>query len=181
MTREELLERLRANPNPVVLDVWATWCLPCRQMTPALEQVSADFAGRVDLWKLDAGQDPELARSLGVLGVPTLILYQQDHELARRVGAQPVAALTDLFAAAEAGIAPARAGLLPRDRMLRLGAALGLGAIGWAAGPSPLILLAAGLVFFSGVYDRCPIWQAVAPRLAALLSRPASQSDKLKS
>lgn len=74
MTREEFLERLRNNPNPVVLDVRATWCLPCRQTAPAREQVSAEFAGKVDLWKPDAGQDRELARSLGVLGVPTLIL-----------------------------------------------------------------------------------------------------------
>jgi thioredoxin 1 len=174
MTREEFLERVRNNPRPVVLDVWATWCLPCRQMAPALEQVSGDFAGRVDLWKLDAGKDSELALALGVLGVPTMIVYRQGQELARRVGAQSSSAIAELFTAAEAGVAPARTGLPAGDRMLRLGAALGLAVLGWAAGPSPLILLAAGVVFFSGVYDRCPIWQALAPRLSALVRRPAA-------
>jgi len=176
MTHAEFMERLRNSPRPVVVDVWAPWCGPCRQMAPVLERISSDYAGRVDLWKLDADDEPDLARSLGVMGIPTLVVFQGEQELTRRVGAQPAAAVDAIFAAAEAGVAPAPTGLLPRDRVLRLAAALVLGVIGWTAG-SPLVLVLAGLVFFSGIHDRCPMWQALAPRLASLVRRATPRPD----
>jgi thioredoxin len=166
---EELLQRLQSHPRPVVVDVWATWCMPCRQMAPALARVSEEFGGRVDVWKLDAGQDPASARALGVFGVPTLIVYRQGQELARRTGAQPEEAIRALFSAAASGAAPTRSGLPNGERLLRLGAAFALAAAGWALGPSLPLLAIAGVVFFSGVYDRCPIWRALSPRLAGLL------------
>ncbi len=171
MTRDEFLEQVSNSPRPVVVDVWAAWCIPCRQMEPALVRISGEFSGRVDLRKLDAGRDPELARELGVLGVPTLIAYRQDSELVRRKGGQSEEGLRALFTAAESGLLPAPSGLPGRERSLRLGAAAALAVAGWAAGPSPLILAVAGLVFFSAVYDRCPIWRALAPRLNSLLRR----------
>lgn len=177
MTRDEFLEGMRDNPRPVVVDVWATWCMPCRQMAPALDRVGKEFAGRVDVRKLDADRDPELVRSLDVLGIPTLIVYRQGQEVARRVGLQYEDGLRALFASAESGGEMAPAGLPRRERLFRIGTAALLAVVSWVAGPSLLILALAGLVFFSGVYDRCPIWQALAPRLSALLRRQAPTSD----
>lgn len=164
----DYLARLRSNPRPVVVEVWATWCMPCRQMAPALERVSKEYAGRVDLWKLDAGRDPELARTLSVLGVPTVIVYGQDHEMTRRIGAQSEEDIRTLFAAAESGQAPVKNGPPGRERLFRLSAAGAMAVAGLVSGPSLPILAVAGLLAFSGVYDRCPIWRAVAPRLVSL-------------
>lgn len=168
MDRAEFFERLRGSPRPVVVDLWAPWCLPCRAIAPALERLGAAYAGRVDVWKVNADEHPELARELGVLGIPTLLVYQGDREVARRTGAQPQVALAALFESALGGQAPAQRGLLLRDRLLRLAAAAGLFALGWQAGPAPVLYLAGGVVLFSAVYDRCPLWQALAPRLKKL-------------
>lgn len=180
MTRDEFLEQMQKSTRPVVVDVWATWCIPCRQMTPALDRVRDEFAGRVDVRKLDADSNPELVRELGVMGVPTMIVYRQGREVARRVGAQSEDRLRALFTAAESGLDAAPTGLPGRERMLRLAAAVVVAVLGWMCGPSLLLLALAGLVFFSGVYDRCPIWQALAPRLSALIGRkpapPASRA-----
>jgi thioredoxin len=171
MTRDQFLERMRKNPLPVVVDVWASWCGPCRRMAPALDQMGSEFAGRVDVLKLDAGREPVLVQELGVLGVPTLLVYRGDQELARRVGAQSHEGLRTLFVAAESGLAPEPARVPAGERLFRLGVSALLFVVGWSAGPSPLILAVSALIFFSAVYDRCPIWRALSPRLKSLFRR----------
>lgn len=165
MAMSNLLDRVRAAALPVVVEVWAPWCGPCRSMAPALERVSRAYAGRVELLKLNADEDPQAVRALGVLGVPTLLVFRQGHEVARRTGALPAEGLTALFDAALSEephpiVAPTRS-----ERVLRLGAAALLAVMGLASGPAWLLVGAGGLVAFSAVYDRCPIWRALWPRL----------------
>ena len=120
------------------------------------------------MWQINADEHPELLRALGVLGVPTLLLYQGTTEITRRTGAQPLDTLRTLFQAAYSGEAPPQPALQRSERLLRLAIAAVLLALGMANGSIPVLLVAAGLVAFSAVYDRCPVWQALAPRLKAL-------------
>lgn len=74
---------------PVLVDFWATWCGPCRQVAPVLEQLSEDYAGRVKIVKLDADANPRTVAAAGVVSIPTLSLYVGGAPVRSLVGAKP--------------------------------------------------------------------------------------------
>ncbi|MFH8467142.1 thioredoxin [Streptomyces sp. NPDC017991] len=78
---------------PVVVDLWATWCGPCRMVSPALEKVARDLAGRIKLVKVDVDNNPRLSRRFEVQAVPTLLVLERGETLARQAGAAPAQAL----------------------------------------------------------------------------------------
>ncbi|AUY48360.1 thioredoxin [Streptomyces sp. CB01881] len=78
---------------PVLVDLWATWCGPCRMVSPALEQVAKDLAGRIKLVKVDIDKSPALARRFEVQAVPTLLILDHGRPVARQTGAAPANAL----------------------------------------------------------------------------------------
>ncbi|MCI0518816.1 MAG: thioredoxin [Chloroflexi bacterium] len=178
MNKTEFTERMKSVEQPVVVDFWATWCAPCRSISPALEKLSKQYEGRVHLMKVNVDNEAELARALGIYSIPTLVVYRGGDEILRRSGAQPLEALTGLFESALSGEAPPRRGLTSAERLLRLGAGTALLILGWNSGPSLLLLGVAGVVLFSAIYDRCPIWQALSPRLAVWLRRVSGQPAK---
>jgi len=76
------------SPVPVLLDVWAPWCAPCRMIAPAVEELAKEMAGRVRVAKLDADANPRTAARFKVGGLPTLLLLKGGQEVDRIVGLQ---------------------------------------------------------------------------------------------
>ena len=77
----------------VLVDLWAPWCGPCRMVSPALEHLAGEMAGRVKLVKVDVDKSPQVAQRFEARGIPTLLVMQRGEVVARRTGAAPEAAL----------------------------------------------------------------------------------------
>lgn len=71
---------------PVLVDFWAPWCMPCRMLAPTIDALASEYEGKVKVLKLNTDEDPGLADTLGIRGIPTLILFKNGSELARMVG-----------------------------------------------------------------------------------------------
>ncbi|MGE4061146.1 MAG: thioredoxin TrxA, partial [Sphingomonadales bacterium] len=73
----------------VVVDYWAEWCGPCKQIAPALDEIAEEMAGKVTVAKLNIDENPVSPTSYGVPGIPTLMLFKDGELRATKVGAQP--------------------------------------------------------------------------------------------
>ncbi len=74
---------------PVLVDLWAPWCAPCRMVAPALERLATERAGSLRVVKVDVDQEPSVSSRLGVQGIPTMVLFDTGVEVGRQVGALP--------------------------------------------------------------------------------------------
>ena len=81
-------EVLKAS-GPVVVDFWAEWCGPCRQIGPALEEIASSLNGKVKIVKLNVDENPQTASKYGVMSIPTLMLFKNGEMASRQVGAAP--------------------------------------------------------------------------------------------
>ena len=90
---DSFAERVEQARMPVLVDLWAPWCGPCRAVSPALENLARDRAGRIKLVKVNVDESPAIAARFGVQGIPTLLVLDKGTVVTRQTGAAPEAAL----------------------------------------------------------------------------------------
>ena len=93
VTDETFDSEVKNSDVPVVVDFWAEWCGPCKQIGPALEELSVEMAGKIKIAKVDVDTNPNSASSMGVRGIPALFIFKDGEVISNRAGAAPKAAL----------------------------------------------------------------------------------------
>ncbi len=93
VTDDSFPQDVLSAPGPVLVDFWAEWCGPCKQIAPILDELAKDYAGKVTVVKLNIDENPNTPTRYGVRGIPTLMLFKDGNVAATKIGALPKGAL----------------------------------------------------------------------------------------
>jgi len=105
VTDESFDKDVLQSSKPVLVDFWAEWCGPCKQIAPALEQIADELAGKVTIAKLNIEESPTTPSRYGVRGIPTMMLFKGGQMASMKVGAMPKQKILEWLS--EAGVADA--------------------------------------------------------------------------
>jgi len=94
VTDETFSEEVLKSSDPVLVDYWAEWCGPCKQIGPVLDDIAKEYVGRLKVAKLNVDENPSTPPKYGVRGIPTLLLFKGGVEISRKVGALNKSQLT---------------------------------------------------------------------------------------
>ena len=89
VTTENFESEVLQSEVPVLVDLWATWCAPCRQIAPMIEELAGEYAGRAKVVKVDMDQNRELAMQFQIQAVPTLLFFKGGENVDRIIGVKP--------------------------------------------------------------------------------------------
>ena len=95
-TTENFEKEVLQSDVPVLVDFWATWCMPCKMLAPVIEEIAAEADG-YKVGKVDVDQEPELAQKYRIMSIPTIHVFKNGKVAASTVGVQPKAALKELL------------------------------------------------------------------------------------
>ena len=93
ITKENFEQVVLNSDKPVLVDFWASWCGPCKMMSPVIDQLAEELAGKVVVGKINVDEQQELAMQYGVMSIPTVVLFRAGKEDKRSVGFVPKAKL----------------------------------------------------------------------------------------
>ena len=94
VTDQTFDDEVLKSPVPVLVDFWAAWCGPCKAIAPAIDQIAAEYTGRLKVVKIDVDENPDVSgRRYGIQGIPTLLLFKGGQVVEKLVGAYPKAAM----------------------------------------------------------------------------------------
>ena len=94
LSHDNFEQEVLKSTTPVLVDLWAAWCGPCRMIAPLVEELAGTYQGKVKFGKLNVDDHPQLAAQYRVMNIPTLLLFKGGREVDRFVGVQPKQELT---------------------------------------------------------------------------------------
>ncbi len=97
ITDSEFEEQVLNSDLPVLIDVWAPWCGPCRAIAPAIEQIATEYKGRIKVGKLNVDDNAETARKYGVASIPALMIFKDGKPVKGIIGAIPKEQIEDML------------------------------------------------------------------------------------
>ena len=97
LTKENFEKEVMQSDIPVLLDFWAAWCGPCRLVAPTVAEIAEEYAGKVKVGKVNVDEQPELAGTFRVSGIPTIVFLKDGRIENALVGARPKAEITELL------------------------------------------------------------------------------------
>ncbi|PDP87541.1 thioredoxin [Glycomyces fuscus] len=89
VTDSTFKEEVLSSDKPVLVDFWADWCGPCKQMAPVLDKLAEEYGDKIEVVKLNTDQNPETPRAYNVLSLPTMNLYKDGEVVKQIIGAKP--------------------------------------------------------------------------------------------
>ena len=93
ITDESFEADIKQSTLPIVVDFWAEWCGPCRMLSPVLDELSEDLAGKVSIVKMNIDENPEIPTRFGIRSIPTLMIFKDGKQVAVQTGGSPKSSL----------------------------------------------------------------------------------------